>query len=293
MNPVIEGVQPTPFDAPTDTGGAAALEAGQREIQRRLEERRLQREREQAEAAAGVVDAPVEPAPDPTLGNDEPLEIPTSATFETPEADQCPACGVWVSVPHAWTGFRCRSCRKGWRWASCTGCGASALVGEGYGTWRCLGCGHTTSSWWFERVPMLRHADVLAGRRRAAIAREEARLVERRRKGRRQYGAAALLAVVFVGLASVQVARNRPPADPDAPACREVAKLDEALRADDPSPSFIVARVEHLATLAGSATPPVAEAANTLANSLPPDSPGFAAAAADLAAACTAGGSDG
>jgi hypothetical protein len=200
---------------------------------------------------------------------------------------------VWVSVPHGWTGFRCRRCRKGWRWAACTGCGESALVGEGYDAWRCLGCGHSTPSWWFEKVPMLRHATVLAARRRTAVAREQARLDERRRKGRRQYGAVALLAVVFVSLAAVQIVRNRPPADPDAPACREVAKLDEALRADDPSPSFIVARVEHLAVLADSATPPVAEAANTLANSLPPDSPGFPAAAAALAAACTGGGSGG
>lgn len=283
--------------------GPAEVEVDDRAALRaRLAERGLVRQ----EAAVRIRDVagdapprPVPPAPAPAPpAVDGPPAVADEADVLEPEPlgptapVPCPSCRSTQEVSNGASGYRCQSCHKVWRWATCTQCAALSLTLARQESWRCTECGDYSRSWW--RTPDgRREAPTILLRRQSDAARRRRERVQERARKRRWKVLVAGAALITATAAWALVASDRgvPATDRGATGavCSTFAELRADLAAGPDDPAAVRTSLDDLAAAADEAIPSVRVAAERWAASGRPGDPTFAAAERDLAAACTAG----
>lgn len=203
-------------------------------------------------------------------------------------AVRCPGCREVRSRQLEATRLPCTTCDRTWRWAVCTGCDVLALTLERQESWRCVGCGHFTRSWW--RTPSYARdaMQVVSRRKHQAMLDERARVragIRKRRWKLVAVGVVAALAaagfVVGIRMAEPSTARGT------AVACAHVDRLRSGLASGTLTPDQLDAELDELQRESQGADPRVAGAVVDLQAAGAPGTASFLVARTALADACT------
>jgi hypothetical protein len=172
--------------------------------------------REVAGDAPGRVVA-FEPEPIFTTGRqivDDDLGDPEELEPEQPGPTtklRCPGCRTPQEVHDNATGYRCTSCAKVWRWATCSGCHALNLTIARQESWRCNGCGAYTRSWWRTPTRAAEHRRVAEARVTDAAERRRREAYEKARRRRWKLLSAGAAAIIATSIATISFARGAEP----------------------------------------------------------------------------------
>lgn len=244
----------------------------------------------------------VEPEPSPAVpisGEEEPS--PVDALLSDAEALEpdpggpsievsCLSCRSRQDVSVAATGYRCRTCTRVWRWATCDACGQLEVTLARQESWRCRECGATTRSWW--RTPgARRHAETITDRRQVEAAEERrARALAALRRQRTRLVVGVVVAALLIAFVVVAGRVGRSADDTlDATSAATCAAFDDLaadLAANSVPPAALRARLDELAVSAADADEGLRIAAERLAASGRPGDPTFDDARNDLARRC-------
>lgn len=218
------------------------------------------------------------------------LDYPPAAAPMTLGAAQCPACNAWVGAPGDWTGFRCRSCERSWRWGICGSCDQLSLTPEKQESWRCQLCGHFTRSWWQAPAPGPHRRAVIDRRKRILTRLEEQKRRAEKRHNRRMYIAAGVLALILLTIGGVAAVR-RPPSASDVGngVCAQFTRLKSDIVNGSASRDQVGSRIDALAKSAKGAPSAIASAAEGLKSAGPPGTAQFLVAQTTFSDACDAG----
>ena len=183
------------------------------DVKARLEARGMLRTATQPVALPEIISSPAIVLHDAGDGTASAMSATSSATAVAgaPMADvRCPGCTAIRPVGVNRTGFECRSCRDGWRWAICSHCDRMVVTHEGQDTWRCRVCDGLTRAWWRTTRPTDEPSRII--RRRAqqfAELRVEADIAVRRETTRRAaWRSTAIAAVGAIAAAALLVIAN-------------------------------------------------------------------------------------
>jgi ribosomal protein S27E len=292
---VDESENVTPAPVPTPEPVPADLES----IKARLAAKGLVRDQPAIRIREVAGDAPrpvvaFEPEPVLTNGNritDDDLGDPEELEPEQPGSTttvRCPSCRTPQAVPDAATGYKCRSCAKVWRWATCGTCFDLGLTIARQESWRCS-CGGYTRSWWRTPTRAAEHRRVAEARATDAADRRRRQAYDKARRRRWKLIALGAVAILATAGVAIRVSSNSTPVTArgaNGRVCDAFADLQRGINGRVPA-AEIRSAADSLAAESVGAVDRIRIPAQQLAGSGQPGDKPFDDAAAALGNACT------